>query len=186
MYESLDLFMWSLMKIHCFVWYIILPLFSSHYVSQEITLGKGNRFSIPPIPNPWTKGASAKGAGLFQYKYHTAWPPLPAKFQWMHVSQSNPSERKYLVYYLELCSTKHVTIYIKWKGFFLSVLLSSLQCTHLWIKIKSSQSVGGPLCPMRWPPLPKLLGEGGHFESKSICLIIKIRYPRYIKGTGPG
>ena len=30
---------------------------------------------------------------------------------------------------------------------------------------------------MRWPPLPKLLGKGGHFESKSIWLIIKIKYP---------
>ena len=28
--------MWFLLKILCFVWYIILPLFCSHYFSQEI------------------------------------------------------------------------------------------------------------------------------------------------------
>ena len=48
---------------------------------------------------PLGKGDWANGARPFQYKDHTAWPPLPAKFQWVHVSQSNPSERKYLVYY---------------------------------------------------------------------------------------
>ena len=127
--------------------------------------------------HPWAKGARAKGARPFQYNDHTAWPPLPAKCQWVHASQSNPSERKYLVYDLELCPTKHVTIYIKWKVFFISVLLSSLRCTHLCIKIKKRfQSVGGPLCPMRRPSLPDLLGEGGHIESKSIWLTIKIRY----------
>ena len=58
-----------------------------------------------------------KGDQAISYKDHTAWPPLPAHFQWVHVSQTNPSERKYLVYYLELCPTKHVTMYIKLKVF---------------------------------------------------------------------
>ena len=98
-------FMSFILKIHCFVWYIILPLFSSHHFSQEITLGRDNRFSFPPLPFGQT--------GPFQYKDHTAWSPLPANVQWVHVSQTNLSERKYLVYYFELCPTKHVTIYIK-------------------------------------------------------------------------
>ena len=50
LYESLDEFMWFLLKIFCFVWYIILPLFSSHYFSQEITLGRDNRLNFPPLP----------------------------------------------------------------------------------------------------------------------------------------
>ena len=41
---------------------------------------------------------------------------------------------------------------------------------------KKYQGGGGPLCPMRSPPLPKLLGKEGRFESKSICLTIKIWY----------
>ena len=64
------------------------------------------------------------------------------------------------------------------KGFFhiCFIKLSSVY-TLVYQNKKSSQSVGGPICLMRWPPLPKLLGKGGHFESKSIWLIIKIRYP---------
>ena len=42
---------------------------------------------------------------------------------------------------------------------------------------KKYQGGGGPLCPMRWPPLPTLLGKGVHFESKSIWPTIKIMYP---------
>ena len=91
-------------------------------------------------------------------------------------SQTNPSERKYLVYYLELCPTKHVTIYIK---YFFHICFIKLSLVYtLCFKIKKyTQSGGGPLCPMRWIPLPKLLGKGGHFESKSIWFIIKsLRY----------
>ena len=42
---------------------------------------------------------------------------------------------------------------------------------------KKYKGGGDPLRPMRWPPLPKLLGKGGYFESKSIWPTIKIRYP---------
>ena len=66
-----------------------------------------------PTSTPWAKGARAKGARLFQYNDHTAWPPLPDNLQWVHISHTNSSERQYLVYYLVLCPTKHVTIYIK-------------------------------------------------------------------------
>ena len=34
-----------------------------------------------------------------------------------------------------------------------------------------------PLCLMRCPPSPKRSGKRGYFESKSVWLIIKIRYP---------
>ena len=139
------------------MWYIILHLFSSLCFSQEITLGRDNRFNFPPLPLG-QRGPGQRGPGPFQYKAHTAWPPLPAKFQWVYVSQRNPSERKYIVYYLELCPTKHVTINIKWKVFLISVLLSSLRCTHLCIKIKKVPKVwvapfaqcAGPLCPSYW------------------------------------
>ena len=60
----------------CVVHYI-LPLYSSYNFSQEITLGEiiGYKF---PTSTPWAKGARAKGGRPFQYKDHTAWPPLPA------------------------------------------------------------------------------------------------------------
>ena len=35
------------------------------------------------------------------------------------------------------------------------------------------QGGGGPLCPMRWPPLPRL-GKGGHFESKFIWPVLYV------------
>ena len=138
------------------MWYIILPLFSSHCFSQEITLGRDNRFSFPPLPLG-QRGPGQRGPGHFNTKAHTTWPPLPAKFQWVHVSQRIPVNES-IVYYLGLCPTKHVTIYIKWKGFFISVLLSSLRCTHLCIKIKKVPQVwvapfaqcAGPLCPSYW------------------------------------
>ena len=154
--------MWFLLKIHCFVWYIILPLFSSHYFSQEITLGRDNRFSFPPLPlgqrGPGQRGPDHFNTKTIQHGPLFPWPPFSAKFPWVHVSQSSPSEQKYLVYYLELCPTKHVTIYIKWKVFFISVLLGSLRCTHLCIKIKkvhkmwvaSFAQCAGPLCPSYW------------------------------------
>ena len=63
------------------------------------------------------------------------------------------------------------------KGFFhiYFIRLTSMY-TLVYQNNKKYQGGGGPLCPMRWPPLPKLLGKGGHFESKSIWLTIKIWY----------
>ena len=77
-------------------------------------MGRDNRFSLPPLPLGQNGPGQREGRPL-QYKDHTSWPPLPANFQLvgLHVSQTNPSEQKYLVYYLELCPTKHVTIYTK-------------------------------------------------------------------------
>ena len=103
-------------------------------------------------------GAREKGARPFQYKDHTAWPSLPANFKWVHIAHTNPSGRKYLVYYLVLCPTTHVTIYINKRVFFISVLLGPLQCTHLCIKIIKHTKVGvapfaqcnGPLSPSYW------------------------------------
>ena len=139
--ESLDEFMWFLLKIHCFLWCIILPLFSSHYFSQEITLGWDNRFSFPSPP------LGQRGPGQFNTKT-IQHGPLSANFQWIHVSQINPSEQKYLVYYLVLCPKKYVTIYIKWKGFFhiCFIKLSSVY-TLVYQNNKSTQSGGGPFCP---------------------------------------
>ena len=64
------------------------------------------------------------------------------------------------------------------KGFFhiCFIRLTSMY-TLVYQNNKKYKGWGGPLCPMRWPPLPKLLGKGGHIESKSIWPTIKIRYP---------
>ena len=48
--------------------------------------------------------------------------------------------------------------------------------TFMYQNNKKYQGGVGPLFPMRCPPLPKLLGKGGHFESKSNWPTIKIRY----------
>ena len=89
----------------------------------------------------------------FQYKDQRAWPPLPAKFQWVHVPQSNPSERKYLVYYLELCRTKHVTIYIKLKVFFYICFIKLSSVYTLVYQNKKKFPTWG------WPPLPDALAH---------------------------
>ena len=60
------------------------------------------------------------------------------------------------------------------KGFFhICFIRLTLIYTLVYQNNKKYQGGGGPLCPMRWPPLPKLLGKGGHFESKSIWSTIK-------------
>ena len=60
------------------------------------------------------------------------------------------------------------------KGFFhIYFIRFTSMYTLVYQNNKKYQGGGGPLCPMRWPPLPKLLGKGGHFQSKSIWLPIK-------------
>ena len=139
------------------MWYIILSSFSSHYSSQETTLGRDNSLNFAPLPLG-QRGPGQRGPGHFNTRtiQHG-----PLNLTWVHISHTNPSERKYLIYYLVLCPAKHVTIYIKGKFFFISVLLGSLQCTHLCIKIIKSTNVGvapfaqcaGPLCPSYWDTL---------------------------------
>ena len=94
----------------CVVHYI--ALFSSHYFSQDIPLGGDNMLNSPPLTlGQWEPGQ--RGPGHFNTKTIQHGPPLPTSLQWVHISHTNPSERKYLVYYLVLCPTTHATIYIK-------------------------------------------------------------------------
>ena len=153
--------MWFLWESHCFVWYIISPLFFSHYFSQEITLGRDSRFSFPPLPLG-QGGPEKKGRDYFNTKTIQHGPLCTAHFQWVHVSQTIPSQRKYSVYYLVLCPTNHVNIYIKWKGFFYIcfIKLSSVY-TLVYIKIKKYPKWGWPPLPNALAPFAQAIGQRG-------------------------
>ena len=103
-----------------------IALFCSHYFIQMIPLGRDNM--LIPTSTPWAMGARAKGARPFQYKDHTAWPPLPANFQWVHISNTS------LLY----VSTLHVP-YIE-----RSLVLNS---SNIFLKYHRN---------VKWPPLPAL------------------------------
>ena len=97
----------------CFVSYIILPLFSGHYFSQEITLGIDKIFSLPPLPLG-QREPGQMGPDHFNTKTIQHGPLDPLTFNWyIHHDHTNNSEHKFLVHYIVLCSTKYVTIYIK-------------------------------------------------------------------------
>ena len=117
LYESLDEFMWFLLKIFCFVWYIILPLFSSHYFSQEITLGRDNRLNFPPLPLG-QREPGQRGPAHFNTKTIQHGPLCPRTFDGYIFHKLIPVNEIF-VYYLVLCPTKYVTMYIKWKVFFI-------------------------------------------------------------------
>ena len=146
------------------MWYIILPLFCSHYFSQEITLGRNNRLNFPPLP-PGQKEPGQRGPGHFNTKTIQHGPLCPLTFN------------RFIFHTLiPVNESIHHHIH-QMKGFFhiYFIRLTSMY-TLVYQNNKKYQGGGGPLCPMRWPPLPKLLGKGGHFESKSIWLTIKIWY----------
>ena len=91
---------------------------------------------------PWAKGARAKGGRPFQYKDHTAWPPLPSNLQWVDISHTNPSERKYSVYYLVLSMSNKACHHIhQMKGFY-HICFIRLTSMYLCIKKIKSTKVG--------------------------------------------
>ena len=123
----------------CVVHYI-LPLYSSYYFSQEITFGRDNRLNFPPLP--LGQKSQGKGGGAGQYKDHTAWPPLPSNLQWVDISHTNPSERKYLVYYLVLSMFNKACHHIhQMKGFY-HICFIRLTSMYLCIKKIKSTKVG--------------------------------------------
>ena len=78
----------------------------------------------------------------FQYKDHTAWPPLPSNLQWVDNSHTNPSERKYLVYYLVLSMSNKACHHIhQMKGFY-HICFIRLTSMYLCIKKIKSTKVG--------------------------------------------
>ena len=166
--------MWFLLKIFCFVWYNILPLFSIHYFSQEITLGRDNRLNFPPL-HLGQREPGQRGPAHFNTKTIQHGPLCPRTFDGYIFHKLIPVNEIFVI--LPSIMSNEVCHH-QMKGFFhiYFIKLSSVY-TLVYQNKKSTQSEGGPLCPMRWPPLPKLLGKGGHFESKSIWLIIKIMYP---------
>ena len=98
-------------------------------------------------------GARAKGARPFQYKDHTAWPPSPANFQWVHISNTS------LLY----VSTLHVP-YIE-----RSLVLNSSN-----ISLKYHRS--GPLCP----PFPYYLTSRLSFTTIKCTLFAFVHNIPYI------
>ena len=137
------------------MWYIILPLFYSRYFSQEITLGKNNRLNFPPPP-PGQRELGQRGAGHFNTKTIQYGPICPLTFNGYIFHTLIPVNESILV----LCPSKHVTIYINF-FFFISVLLGSLQCTHLCIKIIKSTKVGVAPLPNAPAPFAQAIGQRG-------------------------
>ena len=105
----------------CVVHYI-LPLYSSYYFSQEITFGRDNRLNFAPLSLGQREPGQGGGGRPFRYKDHTAWPPLPSNLQCVDISHTNPSERKYLVYYLVLSLCNKACHHIHQMKGFLSYL----------------------------------------------------------------
>ena len=89
----------------CVVHYI-LPLYSSYCFSQEITFGRESRLNFPPLPLG-QREPGQRGAGYLQ---------------WVDISHTNPSERKYLVYYLVLSMSNKAWHHIHQMKGFLSYL----------------------------------------------------------------
>ena len=147
------------------MWYIILPLFSSHYFSREIDLGRDNRLSFLPLPLG-QREPGQRGPAHFNTKTIQHGPLCPRTFNGYIFHKLIPVNVVFSI--LPSIMSNKVCHHIhQMKGFFISILLSSLQCTKL-----------------EWPPLPNALapfaqavGQRGHFESKSIWRIIKIMYP---------
>ena len=138
------------------MWYIILPLFSSHYFSQEITLGRDNRLNFPPLPLG-QREPGQRGPAHFNTKTIQHGPLSPRTFDGYIFHKLIPVNEIFgilpSIMSNEVCHHVH-----QMKGFFISILLSFLQCTHLCIKMKKVPKVSvapfaqcaGPLCPSYW------------------------------------
>ena len=125
------------------VLHYILPLYSSYYFSQENTFGGDNRLNFPPLPLGQREPGQRGGGSPFQYKDHTAWPPLPSNLQWVDISHTNPSERKYLVYYLVLSMSNKACHHIhQMKGFY---HICFVRLTSMYLCIKKKYQGGGNL-----------------------------------------
>ena len=122
----------------CVVHYI-LPLYSSYHFSQEITFGRVNRLNFPPLPLGQREPGQGGGGRPFQYKDHTAWPP---NLQWVDISHTNPSERKYLVYYLVLNMSNKACHHIRQMKGFYQICFIRLTSMYLCIKKIKSTKVG--------------------------------------------
>ena len=133
-----------LLKIHCFVWYIIFPLFSILYFSPEITLGRVNIFSSPPLP------LGQRGPGYFKTKTIQHGPLCPLTFNGCMFHKLIPVNEVFSIL-PRIMSNKACHHIHQMKGFFISVLLSSLRCTHLCIRIKKKYP------KWAWAPLPNAL-----------------------------
>ena len=118
----------------------ILPLYSSYYFSQEITFGRDNRLNFPPLPLG-QREPGQMGAG------HTAWPPLPSNLQWVDISHTNPSERKYLLYYLVLSMSNKACHHIHQMKCFYHICFIRLTSMYLCIKKIKSTKVGATCVP---------------------------------------
>ena len=120
-------------RLFCVVHYI-LPLYSTYYFSQEITFGRDNRLNFPPLPLG-QREPGQRGAGHFNTKtIQHAWPPLPSNLQWVDISHTNPSERKYLVYYLVLSMSSKACHHIhQMKGFY---HICFIRLTSMYVYIK--------------------------------------------------
>ena len=96
----------------------------------------------------------------FQYKDHTEWPHLPTNIQCVHVSQTNLSEWKYLIYYLKSWPTKNVTINIKWKFFRICFIKLSSMYTLVY-RNRKVPKVGWPPLPNALAPFAQAIGKRG-------------------------
>ena len=143
------------MKIFCFEWYIILPLFSSHYLSREINLGRDNRLNSIPLPLG-QREPGQRGPAHFNTKTIQHGRLCPRTFNGYIFHKLIPVNEVFSILpgimTNKVCHHKH-----QMKGFFISILLGSLQCTHLCIKMKKVPKVRvapfaqcAGICPSYW------------------------------------
>ena len=133
--------------------YIISPLFSSHYFSQEINLGRDNRLNFPPLPLG-QREPGQRGSSHFNTKTIQHGPLCPQTFNEYIFHKLIPVNEVFSIL-PSIMSNKVCHNIHQMKVFFISILLSSPQCTHLCIKMKKIPKVRVP------PPFAQAIGQRG-------------------------
>ena len=72
-----------------------------------------------------------KGGQAISIQNHTAWPPFPANFQWVHISQTDSSEQKYLVYITQNYVQQGMSPYTSNERVFSYMFYQALFCVGL-------------------------------------------------------
>ena len=145
--------MWFLLKIFCFVWYIILPLFSSHYFSQEITLGWDSRQNFPSLPLG-QREPGQRGPAHFNTKTIRHGPLCPRTFNGYTFHKLIPVNEVFSILGLPSIMSNKVCHHIhqmNYKGLFHIYFIKLSSVYTLVYQNKKKYPKWG------WPPLPNVL-----------------------------
>ena len=138
------------------MWYIILPLFSSHYFSQEITLGRDDRLNFPPLPLG-QREPGQRGPAHFNTKTIQHGPLCPRTFDGYIFHKLIPVNEIFVILpgimSNEVCHHVH-----QMKGFFhiYFIKLSSVYTLVYQnkkvpqVRVAPFAQCAGPLCPSYW------------------------------------